>query len=87
MGIDEVALLYPAVSEPRSGLKVHIALVKGQHSEAPLACTVGLTSGERPDPRTPLWPQAQPGDLVKMVNPPDTHTRKGLSSAVVHSSI
>ena len=43
-------------SEPGSGLKLHIALVEGQHRDAPLACTVGLTDGERPDPRTPVWP-------------------------------
>ena len=36
--------------------KVHIALVEGQHRDAPLACTVGLTNGEQPDPRTPVWP-------------------------------
>ena len=33
-------------SEPGSGLKLHIALVEGQHRDAPLACTVGLTDGE-----------------------------------------
>ena len=36
--------------------KVHIALVEGQHGDAPLACTVGLTNRERPNPRTPVWP-------------------------------
>ena len=36
--------------------EVHIALVEGQHRDAPLACTVGLTNGERPDLRMPLWP-------------------------------
>ena len=36
--------------------KVHIALVEGQHRDTPLACTVGLTKWERPDPRTPACP-------------------------------
>ena len=37
--------------------KVHIALVEGQHRDAPLACTVvGLTNVKPPDPRTPVWP-------------------------------
>ena len=35
---------------------VHMALVEGLHRDAPVACTVGLTNGERPDLRTPVWP-------------------------------
>ena len=41
---------------PRIWRKVHIALVEGQHRDAPLACTVGLTNWEPTDPRMPVWP-------------------------------
>ena len=51
--------------------QVHIAL---PHRDAPLACTVGLTNGERPDPRTPVWPyRSNREDLVTTVLPIPKH--------------
>ena len=49
---------------------MHIALVEGQYRDAPKACY----NGERPDPRTPVWPyRSNQEDLVKTVVP-HTHT-------------
>ena len=54
-------------------------VIGGQHRDAPLAYTMGLTNGERPDLRMPVWPYRSNREyLVKMGVPhirARTHTR------------
>ena len=62
---------------------MHFAVVGGQYGDTPLACTVGLLqwgATRRGDASVAM--QAQPGDMVTMVNPPPpTHTRVWLGKA------